>query len=320
MRPKKRTVEYFPHRTNSGRTIFILESLYGNDGYAAWFKILELLGSSPDHFFDFNGAANFQYLSAKIGVPGDKTIMILKTLAEVDAIDQDLHSQGIIWSENFASGLDAVYNKRGTGCPGKPSLRNGNTAKGVVSGTETTVSGTETPRRKGKEREVKGREGKGINNTCPEASKTPSEPVAEIEPILQIPLNLKDSFFDVTENDVDQWQEAFPGIDVLSELRKCQQWNVSYPKRRKTKAGIRGHISAWLGRAQDSAKPSPVDQGRNGNLRPYSVKDAATIQHEDIARALNDEHRKQQQHLEPGHCQEGGVLLEHPIPGSRVCQ
>lgn len=45
-RPKKQTVDYFPHFVKGGRTIFILENKFGNDGYAFWFKLLEILGES----------------------------------------------------------------------------------------------------------------------------------------------------------------------------------------------------------------------------------------------------------------------------------
>ena len=45
-RPAKLTVDYFPHIINQGKTIFIIENNYGNDGYAFWFKLLELLGAT----------------------------------------------------------------------------------------------------------------------------------------------------------------------------------------------------------------------------------------------------------------------------------
>jgi hypothetical protein len=45
-RPTKQTVDYFPHDCHHGQTIYILEKRFGNDGYAFWFNLLELLGSS----------------------------------------------------------------------------------------------------------------------------------------------------------------------------------------------------------------------------------------------------------------------------------
>ena len=39
-RPIKAGVDYFPHDTDaaSRKTIFTLESIFGNDGYAFWFS------------------------------------------------------------------------------------------------------------------------------------------------------------------------------------------------------------------------------------------------------------------------------------------
>ena len=45
-RPAKTSVDYFPHMAHSGKTIAILEARWGNDGYAFWFKLLELLGTA----------------------------------------------------------------------------------------------------------------------------------------------------------------------------------------------------------------------------------------------------------------------------------
>jgi hypothetical protein len=67
--------------------------------------------------------------------------------------------------------------------------------------------------------------------------------------------------FHIFQEDVDQWQETFPGIKVMDDLRRCRQWNIDNPKNRKTKTGIRKHISAWLGRTQDKARPGGARQG-----------------------------------------------------------
>jgi hypothetical protein len=155
MRPQKTTVDYFPHRTTSGKTIAILENLYGNNGYAAWFKILELLGATQGHFYDFSTSFGLQFLAAKIGVSVTETTAILNTCSELEAIDPEMHADGIIWSQNFVDGLEGVYAKRGKNAPAKPCFRNRNTAKPVVSVPETGVSVTEMQQRKGKERKVK---------------------------------------------------------------------------------------------------------------------------------------------------------------------
>jgi len=69
-------------------------------------------------------------------------------------------------------------------------------------------------------------------------------------PVLTIPL-INKSEFEIFQEDVDQWKESFPAVDVLQTLRTIRQWNIDNPTRRKTIRGIRKHISGWLAREQD---------------------------------------------------------------------
>lgn len=85
------------------------------------------------------------------------------------------------------------------------------------------------------------------------------------QPILSIPLNKKGTEFHIFDEDIREWQETFSGIDVLQELKVCRQWNIDNPKRRKTKGGIRNHISTWLGKKQNSGQKT---QAGNKNLTP----------------------------------------------------
>lgn len=60
--------------------------------------------------------------------------------------------------------------------------------------------------------------------------------------------------YDVTQAQLDEWAAAFPGIDVLGEVRKSASWQDANPSRRKTHRGMASHLVSWLGRAQDSAQ------------------------------------------------------------------
>ena len=147
-----------------------------------------------------------------------------------------------------------------------------------------------------------------LKDSCPavpESALTELVPNSEI--VMSIPLNAKDKFFHVTEHDIDQWQETFPGVDVLAELRVCRQWNIDNPKNRKSWNGIRTHISSWLGRSQDkySSRASPQ------RPRAMTVRDALTLQSDEIARVLNDDHRNKQQRVDIEHGQKSGLLVEH---------
>jgi len=112
-RPVKLTVDYFPHIINKGKTIFILEENYGNDGYAFWFKILELLGATKNHYYNCNNPQDWKFLLAKTRVNEDIANNILNLLSELNAIDQELWDKKIIFSENFIANIQDVYKRRG---------------------------------------------------------------------------------------------------------------------------------------------------------------------------------------------------------------
>lgn len=97
---------------------------------------------------------------------------------------------------------------------------------------------------------------KNVKNVRSKEKEYCAEPQTDnsAPPIMTFPLSRKGEEFNVTQADVDQWQDSFPGVDVLVELKACRQWNIDNPSKRKTKTGIRGHISRWLGKAQNSGK------------------------------------------------------------------
>jgi len=121
-RPKKNGVDYFPHLVKHGETMFFLEKQFGNDGYAAWFKILETLGGNPGHYINCDGNSHhWEYLKAKTNLEEQKLTAIVELLAKLGAIDQDLWNDNrVIWSDNFISRLSYVYAKRNAEIPQKP--------------------------------------------------------------------------------------------------------------------------------------------------------------------------------------------------------
>jgi len=121
-RPIKNTVDYFSHDVRHGKTIFILESKFGNDGYAFWFKLLELLGSTDNHVYNYNKSHDWEFLLAITKVDEEKAFNILKTLADVGAIDKELWQEKKIWSDNFVYRLGDVYKRRSSSLPQKPCL------------------------------------------------------------------------------------------------------------------------------------------------------------------------------------------------------
>ena len=133
-RPTKTSVDYFPHMTHSGKTIAILEARWGNDGYAFWFKLLELLGDSSGFSFNCNRSADWEYLLSKTRVTEPVARAILDKLAEVEAIDAACWQQNIVWSDNFCRNLEPVFEKRKGQKPQKPEFPQPKPAAGDISG------------------------------------------------------------------------------------------------------------------------------------------------------------------------------------------
>ena len=125
-RPNKQTVDYFPHQVSNGKTKLILQNEFGNDGYAFWFQLLELLCVSDNQVYDYNNPASWRLLLAQTHVTEDIAVSILQLLADLEAIDPELHKAKIIWSQNLIENLELVYKRRSTGTPEKPVIANKN--------------------------------------------------------------------------------------------------------------------------------------------------------------------------------------------------
>lgn len=91
----------------------------------------------------------------------------------------------------------------------------------------------------------------------------------ETEPaLITLQLNTGEEY-PIGPSDISLWQELYPAVDVLQELRKMKGWLLSHPKKRKTRRGIKAFITTWLGKEQD--------KGGNAN-RTYGTRPARTSQ------------------------------------------
>lgn len=58
----------------------------------------------------------------------------------------------------------------------------------------------------------------------------------------------------LTQEKLDEWIQAFPGVDVKLELRKAIQWLKDNPSKAKTYRGLPAFFGRWLSTAQDKPK------------------------------------------------------------------
>lgn len=173
-RPRKDGADYFPHYANSGKTIFTLESMYGNDGYAFWFKLLEILCHTEGHCYRTDNQADWLFLVSKTKVSEETATSILKTLSELNAICPDLFTQGIIWCGNLVDNLRPVYVKRKADFPTKPAFL-------VQKPEQLGVSGAGNPQSRVEKSIGKKREKNPLSpdSDCEQEVKIPFEEIVE---------------------------------------------------------------------------------------------------------------------------------------------
>ncbi len=256
-RPKKATVDYFPHDCSHRKTIFIIESRYGNDGYAFWFKLLEMLGSTEGHVIDCRNDITKEFLQAKTRLGWDTCHEILDLLAKLEAIDPELWSKGFVWSDNFVNRVADVYKNRRVEIPTKPGFYRQKPEQDGVSTEKTPQSTGRNPQSKVKESKVKEIDATHLARSANAQSEPEPENPPEYPPedsnshvFCEIPLVDKTKY-SVTEDQVLKLQELYPAVDVRQELRKIVGWNEANAKKRKTRRGILAHVNSWIAREQD---------------------------------------------------------------------
>lgn len=63
-----------------------------------------------------------------------------------------------------------------------------------------------------------------------------------------------DKLFHVKQSFIDQIRELYPGVDIMTELRKMKAWLITNRTKRKTQRGLPRFINTWLSKAQDDGK------------------------------------------------------------------
>lgn len=241
-RPAKQTVDYFPHFAISGKTMFILENKFGNDGYAFWFKLLELLACTEGHCFRVENVTDWEFLIAKTKVPEMKAHEILNTLADVNAIDKVLYENKMIWSQNFVDNLSVVYKKRTVTAPEKPdydSFRDGN-----IESDE--VSGVNNPQSKVKESKVNKSKEKESNERVVVVTEVGDKETNIFYQFEALGFGVLNPYFQGELEEMERKYSAAWTIEAMQKAVEQGKYTLSYAK---------GILKSWKSNGKDAPKP-----------------------------------------------------------------
>jgi len=221
-RPKKQTVDYFPHGATSGKTISILEGRWGVLGYAFWFKLLETLCATNGHVFDYGNSFEREFFLSKTRTDNETGTDILNLLAEMGKIDKELWVvDKLIWCDNLVKNVKDAYSKRIDQLPIKPVSSSIKASVEVFPVPETPLEKVNTSgstESKVKESKEKVKESKVYNINIP---------FADIVNYLNLKAktNYKTSGQKTRDLITARWNDGFVLEDFKTVIdKKCLQW------------------------------------------------------------------------------------------------
>ena len=114
-RPRKEGMDYFPHDVHAAndKKVEALRMLYGNDGYAFFFILLENIYQEPNFELDISDAETIQILCRKTEVTPEKFNSMLETALKRDCFDRESYEQrGVLTSSGIKKRAEVVVKKR----------------------------------------------------------------------------------------------------------------------------------------------------------------------------------------------------------------
>jgi hypothetical protein len=114
-RPRKEGMDYFPHDANAvnDKKIEALRMLYGNDGYAFYFILLEIIYQEPTFELDVSDAETRQILARKVAVTDEKFESMLETSIKRDCFDiESYQTRHVLTSNGIKKRASIVTDKR----------------------------------------------------------------------------------------------------------------------------------------------------------------------------------------------------------------
>ena len=127
-RKKKQHVDYFPHDTHQSKAVRTISKTYGNDGYAFYYKLRELLGRTDNYNYDLSEKIDWFDFLSEMDVEENQAKQLIEFLVTIGELDKELWEQDKrLWSNSLIEDISDVYDKRVAEIPHKYSFRDGNT-------------------------------------------------------------------------------------------------------------------------------------------------------------------------------------------------
>lgn len=245
-REQRRDVDYFPHPCSHGRKMHIIETKYGNDGYAVWFKLLEQLGAANNHYIDISEEMNFMYLVSLFRVDEETAKSILSDLAKLGAIDRILYEDHkVIFSEKFVDSVKDAYRKRTSQVPEYSDVLE-------LLGIESGQTGGRNPQTGGSTAEVGPKEKKRKEKERKEERNTRALDLLQKEKMTEL-----ETFEMQYKKQVKKWQDLVDNFNDTIDI-EVSQGRIEFESD-QLMPRLRKYTRAWIGN-QENYKPKQQDE------------------------------------------------------------
>ena len=230
-RPQKNIVEYFSHYVTPGKELQLLTDKFGNDGYAFYFRLRELLGRTPNHCYSVEDEIDWLFFVKQMGLDEDRTSDIIQYSVKIRDLDKESWEDKRLWSQNFVDELVPVYDKRTSDLPDKNSFRNENTSFRVGNPSyvnENPSFRSDNSQSKGKERKVNKSKGEEIRETP-------------------------------TSEELIALQDKYPKTDVNESYRRFKLYNEANGR---VYSNLLAAFELWVGKDAADGKYKRVDESK----------------------------------------------------------
>lgn len=257
-RPPKKGLDYFSLDCRLDTKLRIVIALFGLPGFAIVVMLWQRIYGEEGYYIEWNEDYG-RLFALENNADYDIVSKVVDECLERGIFNQEkFQKYSILTSKGIQKRYLMMTEKR-TGISIIDDYALLNAPSESVSAEKTGVSSPKTRvydgrkyTKESKRKEIKEKETKTFAQSD---FKNPSMPNAE--PVITLTLQ-DNSNYAVVEDQLKEWQELYPSIDVMQELRKMKGWLNANPTKRKTKKGIKRFINSWLSRSVDKA-----NQNRN---------------------------------------------------------
>jgi hypothetical protein len=113
--------------------------------------------------------------------------------------------------------------------------------------------------------------------SCSELAAQTQEPEPSACKFPMFPTSGKIKTWSATADQIEEWKQCYPAVDINAELRKAHAWVKAHLKRRKTASGMPAFLVAWFNREQNSPRSTRTGPSEQSEPARPKVATAATF-------------------------------------------